>query len=95
MSADRNAKADAVAAAALAANTYEGDDRAFPSNAINPRFGGMDLRDWFAGQFANGLAAQRLGSGTHKEFAEMAYLIADAMMAERQKRLERALGKRP
>lgn len=97
MSDDHNAEVEAErkaaacdAAAAAAANTYQGDDRAFPSNAINPRFDRMSLRDWFAGQFANGLASHPGRSGTSNEFAEAAYLVADAMMAERAKRMERA-----
>jgi hypothetical protein len=48
-------------------------------------YGGMTLRDWFAGQ-----ALLCLGSGAaeafgRQELAEHAYRIADAMLTEREK----------
>ena len=49
---------------------------------------GMTLRDWFAGQaLAPLLAAQTPGHGKDvpKIMAKAAYLVADAMLAERQK----------
>ena len=48
-------------------------------------YGGMSLRDWFAGQ---GIRA-RWGNGTAmtpEDAAQMAYQLADAMLAEREKR---------
>lgn len=45
--------------------------------------GGMTLRDWFAGQaLVGGMAGV---AGDPAEFAEEAYAIADAMLAEREK----------
>ncbi len=69
---------------------------AFPSQANNTdKFEGMSLRDWFAGQAIIGVLgayadpnarsrAKANGEGaTH--MAEAAYVIADAMLAERAK----------
>jgi len=41
---------------------------------------GMSLRDWFAGQYATGVAAMRIGDASA---AREAYAFADAMLAER------------
>ncbi len=51
---------------------------------------GMSLRDWFAGQAITGVMAAELPaktniSGAIKDAAEIAYSIADAMLAERKK----------
>jgi len=46
---------------------------------------GMTLRDWFAGQALAGLLAHASGEDPHKA-PEMAYRLADAMLAEREKR---------
>ena len=50
---------------------------------------GMSLRDYFAGQFAIGLAdSVPLGEARHgaiKTRAKLAYDMADAMLAEREK----------
>ena len=67
--------------------------RAFPSAAIADEFGGMTLRDWFAGQalpsvVAATSAGQHMLSGTgtvHDMIAQDAYRLADAMLAERAK----------
>lgn len=68
-------------------NTYEGDDRAFPSNAINPRFGGMTMLDWFAGQALAGMMALAANEAwTDERLAECAFDVADAMMGERENR---------
>lgn len=74
---------------------------AFPSAAINPAFGGMSLRDWLAGQALSGIIAnsENVASGTEptncalslhpydfaKWLAYTSYLVADAMLAEREK----------
>lgn len=60
--------------------------RAFPSGAIDPKFGGMTLRDWFAGQALAGLLAGQYsdsGNANLSEVPKEAYLIADAMLKER------------
>ena len=68
---------------------------AFPQSGseLDAPVNGMSLRDWFAGQAAGGM----MGSGTlcradgkkgpleEGDIAEAAYLIADAMLAERKK----------
>lgn len=58
---------------------------AFPTDNI---FGGrgMSLRDWFAGQ-ALEFCLREFGGNPDdgKQFAEAAYQIADAMLAERNK----------
>ena len=68
--------------------------RAFPSSAISPEYGGMELRDWFAGQVLYGLVTEMepIGDFTPeeiaadmKESAEFAYKFADAMIAARSK----------
>lgn len=46
----------------------------------------MSLRDWFAGQALTGLCASQEDGGTyHEANAQMAYALADAMLAERKK----------
>lgn len=64
---------------------------AFP--AVVPESGagyfGMTLRDYFAGQVVNGLAAGRMepyeGNASEREWwAEEAYAIADAMLKARE-----------
>lgn len=58
--------------------------RAFPSAAIDDRFGGMSLRDWFAGQAI--VAMPHIGCGADLDFREIAheaYRLADAMLAQR------------
>lgn len=50
---------------------------------------GMTLRDWFAGQIIAGLAAAPMGKfpdhTDQESIAQDAFLIADAMLAERAK----------
>lgn len=71
-----------------------GAKRAFPSNAIDPEFGGMELRDWFAGTIASGLATlfndKRRDCWNCAMVADWAYDLADAMMAEKEKRSARS-----
>ena len=52
----------------------------FPVTAYGD-FGGMTLRDWFAGQ---ALARMALAKQTSNETAEWAYEIADAMIVARE-----------
>lgn len=69
--------------------------RAFPSSAISPEYGGMELRDWFAGQILSGVIAhgmQPMADFTRDEIAremqqaaEISYQFADAMIAARSK----------
>ena len=49
---------------------------------------GMTLRDWFAGQALAGSMTERLNFLTDEEtirYAEEAYMLADAMLAQREK----------
>lgn len=70
--------------------------RAFPSSAIDPQFGGMTLRDWFAGQALTGIIARQtrpeyegsLNSHDWSCEAGDAYALADALLAERAKENE-------
>jgi hypothetical protein len=53
-----------------------------------PSFAGMTLRDWFAGQALAGIAvtsATDEDMPTAQDYAEVAYSMADAMLAERVK----------
>ncbi len=62
-------------------------ERAFPSAAIDDKFGGMTLLDYFAGQALAGIIAEGgVADGYHQVDAQRAYDSADAMMAERAKR---------
>ena len=45
---------------------------------------GMSLRDWFAGLAMQGLIANR-GTSYWKDTPALAYTMADALLAERQK----------
>jgi len=73
-----------------------GNPRAFPSAAIADFFGGMTLRDWFAGQALAGLSmgcAGLLGGkfsayaegACNEVLADRAFVLADLMLAERAK----------
>ena len=60
--------------------------RAFPSAAIDDRFGGMELRDWFAGMAVGGLASIVTDDPYPiDQIARDAYSLADAMLAQRGK----------
>jgi len=63
--------------------TGPANPRAFPSGAIDDAYGGMTLRDWFAGQ---ALPVSYPEYGTTAEIARAAYHMADAMLAERNKK---------
>lgn len=70
------------------ANDGVPNPRAFPSAAIDPAFGGMTLRDWFAGRVASQCirnALQDDGGWDADNVAYHAYLIADALLAQRTK----------
>ena len=65
--------------------TAQNTPRAFPSNAAEDAYGGMSLRDWFAGQaMPHALYASTARSGCYNYDAAAirAYEIADAMLAE-------------
>lgn len=47
-------------------------------------FGGMSLRDWFAGQALAGMQVMTLEGWTNKDIGLQAYSIADAMLAARE-----------
>ena len=64
---------------------------AFPATDANHEFAGMSLRDWFAGQvLASGFLDRQRDRGNQQlsiqERAKKAYLLADAMLAERAKK---------
>lgn len=63
--------------------------RAFPGVAVEDIYGGMGLRDWFAGQAPQGMASILADDGDMimgwADMAKAAYVVADAMMAERAK----------
>lgn len=67
----------------------QSNPRAFPSAAIDPAFGGMDLRDWLAGQALAGIMGDKgMRPASTEEFSHLAarlYQLADAMIAERVK----------
>lgn len=46
---------------------------------------GMSLRDYFAAKAMQGYVSCEVASMTQKEYAKVAYEIADAMLAERDK----------
>lgn len=57
---------------------------AFPQSlSAEGPFGGMTLRDWFAGQALAGLLTQ--GKWKTEQLARQSYCAADAMLAERGK----------
>lgn len=61
-------------------------ERAFPSAAIADEFGGMTLRDWFAGMALSGILADRPAKGvSYEQAAIWSYAYADAMMAQKDK----------
>lgn len=62
------------------------DEPAFPSDAdrIHMRHG-PSMRDWLAGQALAGMLAAGLSEDTFEDYADGAYLQADAML-ERRKR---------
>ena len=67
---------------------------AFPLQSIGPEFApgyaGMSLRDYFAAKAMQGLLAVELKPDVENEdLAEVAYAIADAMLAERNARRTR------
>ena len=70
----------------------QNNPRAFPSSAMDDKFGGMTLRDWFAGQALPATAGENYGNDWGKAgidhariAAGRAYTIADAMLEERKK----------
>ena len=60
--------------------------KAFPINTERFIDQGMNLREYFAGQAISGLStAELVGEYTYEHVAEIAYVIADAMMKAREK----------
>lgn len=59
------------------------DARAFPSAAIDDRYGGMTLRDWFAGQALAGFTVATNSAFEPERYAQACYSLADAMLAQR------------
>lgn len=66
----------------LSAGNFSGGESWAPEN-------GMTLRDYFAGQalasFAGNAEAGRMLAGNKQRLAENCYVLADAMLAEREK----------
>ena len=63
---------------------------AFPHKKYDIGYAGMTLRDYFAAKAMQGLIASPRGTpngedATTDYYAKMAYLMADAMIAEREK----------
>ena len=59
----------------------------YPTDKGNP-VEGMSLRDWFAGMVLQGVVIPNKNFdilNNHKEYAEHAYLFADAMLVQREK----------
>ena len=57
-----------------------------PSGDVHPGYGGMTLRDWFAGQSLAGFTAlAETGAYPATQIAKWSYALADAMIAERCK----------
>jgi len=50
------------------------------------RFPGMSLRDYFAAAALTGILADPNGSGHLQEVSGFAYLVADAMLAARERK---------
>lgn len=46
---------------------------------------GMSLRDWFAGLALAGVLANPTKKGRWTDYAEVSYVLADAMLAQREK----------
>lgn len=73
-------------------DTKQDGGPAFPVDNPSGHHPGMSLRDYFAGQaLAGELAAQSSETGewasvNFRSLAERSYAIADAMLAEREKR---------
>jgi len=64
---------------------------AFPLESDYGSQSGMTLRDYFAGQVIGGLleCSSLRSSSDHSLAAEVAYRVADAMIAEREKETNR------
>jgi hypothetical protein len=58
-------------------------EMAFPSEALGQT--GMTLRDWFAGMALSGLVSDCALTAKWEKFAQVAYVIADKMIEERNK----------
>ena len=56
----------------------------FPDPSPENRTSGMDLRDYFAAKAMQGLCSYNT-AGEWRIIAEISYLIADAMLKEREK----------
>jgi hypothetical protein len=67
-----------------------GGGPAFPLSNTDPDdyipFPGMTLRDYFAGQALAGLASKTYSTATNKALAKRSYALADAMLAERERK---------
>ena len=65
----------------------KGGGQAFPVQDMRGDEHGMTLRDWFAGRAISGQAESvRFGNKSDAKMAAItAYIIADAMLAEREK----------
>jgi hypothetical protein len=55
-----------------------------PSKECHYQDAGMSLRDFFAAKAMQGLISN--GGSSHKEVAQAAYIVADAMLKEREQK---------
>lgn len=69
--------------------TKETGGPAFPRDHASDGHNGMTLRDYFAAKAMHGMLSRAVMKGvnpvTDVEYAELAYQMADAMLAERSK----------
>ena len=61
-------------------------DTVYPNGQVQNGTYGMTLLDWYAGQALAGLMASQIGGGPDDSYANSAYDLASAMLAEKARR---------